>query len=95
MWTEGYSAERLNEFGLLPADETPAEGLQSLRRFCETGVRSTGQDGEAVLLAKEFLYYRVLDVFAQIHGNRAEYTPIERADFPLTTLLVCTFMICP
>jgi hypothetical protein len=93
MWTERFSVERLHEGGLLPADETPAQGLQSLRQFCKTGVRNTGHGGEAVLLAKEFLYYRVLDVFAQIYGNRAEYTPVERANFPLTTLLVCTFMI--
>jgi hypothetical protein len=93
MWTERFLVERLHEGGLLPADETPAQGLQSLQQFCKTGVRNTGHGGEVVLLVKEFFYYRVLDVFAQIYGNRVEYMPVERANFLLTTLLVCTFMI--
>ena len=82
----------LTGIGLLPADVPPAEGLQSLRKFCETGVRNTGRDGEAVLFAKELLYYRVLDVFAQVYCAEVEGIMIKRLNFPFVNLLVRTFV---
>lgn len=92
LWAHGRSVEMLKSIDLLPADAPPGEGLQLLRRFCQTGVRSKGLDGDAVLLAKELLYYRVLDVFAQVYGVGLDDRKIERSNFPFINLLVRTFM---
>ena len=92
LWAHGRSMETFEIIGLLPPDEPPAKGLQLLQRFCETGVRSMGQDGEAVLLAKELLYYRLLDVFAQIYFVGVEDVRIQRSNFPFINLLVGTLM---
>ena len=82
----------LKYIDLLPANAPPGEGLQLLQRFCQTGVHSKGLNGDAVLLAKELLYYRVLDVFAQVYGVGLDNRKIERSNFPFINLLVRTFM---
>lgn len=92
LWAQGRPVDLLASIGLLPADLPPADGLQSLRKFCETGARNTGRDGEAVLFAKELLYYRVLDVFAQVYCAEVEGIMIKRSNFPFVNLLVRTFV---
>lgn len=93
MWAEGRSVETLRAIGISTDNECPPEGLKLLRTFCETGVRNTGRNGDGVLLAKEFLYYRVLDMFAQVHFTREAPVEIAKSKFPLTTLLVSNLKI--
>lgn len=93
MWAHGRPVECLRELRLKPADEEPATGLKLLHTFCETGELNLGQDGEAVLLAKELLYYRVLDVFAHVYCAGAEPLKVERSNFPLINALVSVFFL--
>lgn len=95
MWAHGRPVESLTEHKLKPADEDPATGLLLLRTFCETGILSLGQDAEAVLLAKELLHYRVLDVFAQIYCAGVEPIRRERLNFPFINALVSVFFMTP
>ena len=89
LWAHGCLIETLKGIGLLPPDEAPAEGLQLLWGFCETGVRNMGQDAGAVLLAKELLHYRVLDMFAQVYfAGVGDMICIQKSTFPFINMLV-------
>jgi hypothetical protein len=88
MWAAGASATELGEKGLPPPTKPPSEGLLLLQHFSNTGVRPR-REREAELCAKELLYYRILDMFAQVHNKGAEDTAKDRSTLPLVVKLVC------
>lgn len=88
MWMSDHSQ------GSVSTDnEAPLEGLQLLRTYCKTGVHNAGGAENEVLLAKELLYYRVLDMFAQVYCAREAHVEISKSKVPLMTSLVSTLNI--
>lgn len=84
-WAAGFTVAELS-VGRLPAPvKPPSKGLGLLRQFCQTGQRPQ-QEGDR--LAKELLYYRVLDMFAQIHNIGGEDTTKEKSVVPSMIKLV-------
>jgi hypothetical protein len=84
-WTAGVPVTESRIQGLQSPTKPPAEGSKLLRRFCDTGLRSD-KDGD--LFAKELLYYRVLDLFAQTNDIGVEHTTREKSLVPSMTKLV-------
>ena len=74
-WAADIPAAELRGVGLPLPTKPPSEGLGLLRQFCQTGERPQ-QEGER--FAKELLYYRVLDMFAQINNIGVEDTTKEK-----------------
>jgi len=76
--------------GLQRPRKTQPEGLRLLRQFCETGTApSPDHITNTDLFAKELLYYRVLDVFAQVYGRGGEANLKEKSPLALLSSLVC------
>ena len=71
-----------------PSSWPPVEGLKSLRQFCKTGVGFEELSQDADLLAKELLYYCVLDVFAQVQKKGSKQNFIQKSDIPSLPYLV-------
>jgi hypothetical protein len=88
MLAEGPSVETVRDLDISMDNEHSLEGLQLLGTFCKTGVHNTARTGDGVLLAKEFLYYRILDMFAQVHLTRKAPIEMAKSTFPLMTPLV-------
>lgn len=87
MWAADASETELREHRLQPPRKPPSEGLLLLRQFCNTGIRPKPEK-EADLCAKELLYYRILDMFAQVHSVGAEDMAKDRSTLPLIVKLV-------
>ena len=92
MWAADCSPTELRDNGLHPPSRRPSEGLLLLRQFCKTGVRPE-PEREADLCAKELLYYRILDMFAQVYNKGAEDTAKNRSTLPLVVKLVRPCML--
>jgi hypothetical protein len=89
MWAADASETELRENRLQPPKKPPSEGLLLLRQFCNTGIRPKPEK-ESDLCVKELLYYRILDMFAQVHGIGAEDMAKDRSTLPLIVKLVCS-----
>ena len=90
MWATNVSMSELRKRGLQRPRKTPPEGLRLLRQFCETGTApSPDRITDTDLFAKELLYYRLLDVFAQVHGRGGEANLKEKSPLVLLSSLVC------
>jgi hypothetical protein len=85
LWAADFPAAELRAAGLPLPTKPPSEGLGLLRQFCQTGERPR-QEGDR--LAKELLYYRVLDMFAQINNIGVEDTTKEKSVVPSMIKLV-------
>jgi hypothetical protein len=76
MWATSVPTAELCERGLKQASKPLAEGLLLLRQFCENGQSPlNGVD----LVSKELLYYRIMDMFAQVNGRGMEHSARERS----------------
>lgn len=84
-WAAGVPATELRIQGLQLPTKPPSEGSELLRQFCQTGL---WPDKERDLFAKELLYYRVLDLFAQTNNIGIEDTTREKSVVPSMTKLV-------
>jgi hypothetical protein len=90
MWATDVPASELHKQGLQRPRMAAPEGLRVLRQFCETGTGpSPDHTKDADLFAKELLYYRVLDVFAQVYGRGGEASLREKFPLALLSNLVC------
>lgn len=87
MWAVDFLPTELHDKGLHPPSQPPSEGLLLLHQFCKTGVRPEPKR-EADLCAKELLYYRILDMFAQVYNKGVEDTAKNRCTLPLVIKLV-------
>ena len=87
MWAADVPTIELRAKGLQPLRKSPSEGLLLLRQFCNTGIQPE-PERETDLFAKEILYYRILDMFAQVHNKGAEDAAKDRSTLPLVVKLV-------
>lgn len=96
MWAANVSTSELSIQGTKRPRKTQPEGLWLLRQFCETGAAPLPDHiTNADLFAKELLYYRVLDVFAQVYGKGGEASLKEKFPLALLSNLVCYAMSGP
>jgi hypothetical protein len=86
-WVADVPATERCAQGLKPPTKPPSEGLQLLRQFCDTGAWPESER-DAELLAKEVLYYRLVDAFAQVKNKGLEVTTRDKSVLPLVVQLV-------
>lgn len=65
----------------------PSEGLQLLQQFCDTGAWPESET-DTELLAKEVLYFQLVDVFAQVKNKGMEVATRDKLALPLVVQLV-------
>lgn len=94
IWANDNPTLRLNENMEEPQSGSrrpQVEGLALLRQFCGTGVDF--YDTKADTFAKELLYYRVLDMFAQVHEKGKDNdVVVARSNIPYLHYLVGTLL---